>query len=190
MKKVITILICAVAILAIVSQIAYLYLGSAHSGGKYYSSPERQVEQLSTEYYLGPTINENNSKISNVVHYEILDGVFESASPIGYYIQFIYKENEIDCEITIMSQSAKGYKGDIQNSNIYLYQNIEIYLYDFLDEERNIISRQTMAVLGDYVCNVTLPAISPNDIKFERYRELSLEFMFELIDNYKNRNID
>lgn len=178
MKKVTFVLICSVLVL-----IGYLYLGSARSGN-YYSEPEREVEQLSTEYYLGPTINENNDKISNIRYYEVLDGVTESASPIGYYVLFDYKENEIDCEIHLHSNPSGKYEGDFKNSNIYLYKDHKIYLWDFLDEERNLVTRSSKAVIGDYICSVEIPLINPNDVNFEYYNEITINFMSELIDNF------
>lgn len=142
MKKITFLLMGAVVIL-----IGYLYFGSARSGN-YYSSPEREVEQLSNEYYLGPTIDENKSYISNVKHFETLDGVTESASPIGYYIQFDYNKDESECEITISSFTLKEYDGDIKNSNLYLYKEYEIYLWENLDEERNLVTKSSVAIIG------------------------------------------
>lgn len=182
MKRIFLAIICVIVV-----TISLILFGNSRSGN-YYSSPEREVDQLSSEYYLGPIINENNEKISTIKHFEILDGVTESASPIGYYIQFEYKENNIDCEITISSFPLKEYDGDIKNSNIYLYKEYEIYLWENFDEERNLVTKSNIAILGDYVCLVEIPRISPNDNNFESFKELSLEFMFELIDNYIANN--
>lgn len=174
-------------IVAVTLLTGFVILGSAHSGN-YYSSPEREVEQLSTEYYLGPTINENNDKISNIRYYEVLDGVTESASPIGYYVLFDYKENEIDCEILLHSNPSGKYEGDLKNSNIYLYKDHKIYLWDFLDEELNLVTRSSKAVIGDYICSVEIPLINPNDVNFDYYNEIMINFMSELVDDYITNN--
>ena len=135
--------------------IILILFGNGRSGN-YYSSPEREVDQFSSEYYLGPTINEKNKNISTIKHFEILDGVTESALPIGYYIQFEYKENDFDCEITISSLPLKEYDGDIKNSNVYLYKEYEIYLRENLDEERNLVTKSSVAIIGDYICLVEM----------------------------------
>ena len=187
MKK-INIFISIITILSLSWFVYFVVLGNGRSG-HYYSSPEREVEQLSDEYYLGPTINENNDKISNVVHYEILDGITKSASPIGYYIQFDYTENDINSEVFIESYPFERSESTIKNSNIYLYKEYEIYLWESLDEERNIVGICSYAILDEWLCTVSLGLISPDDINFNRYQEISLEFMFELIDNYENSNV-
>ena len=181
MKKTILVIL---SILILIS--CLIFFGNSRSNN-YYDEPIREVDQLSDEYYLGPTIDENNSKISNIKYYEYLDGITSSASPIGYYIQFDYKENEIDCEIAIHSKPLEEYEGDIDNSNVYLYKEHEIYLWEFIDEERNIVSKSSIAVLGDFVCLIEISPISLNDDNLECIKEISLELMYELIDEYIER---
>ena len=80
------------AILLLIGTIIfYTYVFFDGRSGNYYSSNIIEVEQLSSEYYLGPTIDTNKDYISNVKYFVELDGVTETASPIGYFNQFNYK---------------------------------------------------------------------------------------------------
>lgn len=164
----------------------YTYVFFNGRSGSYYSSPLREVEKLSTEYYLGPTIDTNKDYISNVKYFEELDGVTETASPIGYHIQFDYKENEIVCEIMISSFPFDEYDGDFISSNVHVYKGYEIYVHDMYGEESNIVSVLNMANLGDYMMNINV--LITNQDNYDCYREISLEFMYELIDNYIANN--
>lgn len=156
--------------------------------GNYYSSHIIEVEQLSSEYYLGPTIDANKDYISNVKYFEELDGFTETASPIGYNMQFDYKENEIDCEIIISSFPFNKSGGDFMSSDVHVYKEYEIYVHDtYLDESKsNIASVLHMAHLGAYKVVVNISITNLDHYNF--YREISLEFMHELIDNYVANN--
>ena len=165
----------------------YTYVFFNGRSGSYYSQPIREVEQLSTDYYLGPTIDANKDYISNVTYYENLDSVAETASPIGYYMQFDYKNNEIACEIMISSFPFDEYQGDFISSNVHEYKGYEIYVHDILGGSiNNIESVVSMAHLGDYKIDINVSITNQNN--YDCYREISLEFMHELIDDYLANN--
>ena len=151
--------------------------------GNYYSSPEREVEQLSADYYLGPVIDENKSYISNIRHFETLDGITKSASPIGYYIQFDYRKDEIDCEITIISFPFEKHEGDLISENVHKHKGYEIYLHDCFGEDNNHVGINSMSILGDYILTVSVD-FTNSEINYEHYQEISKTFMLELVDNY------
>ena len=157
---------------------------------KYYSQPIREVEQLSSEYYLGPTIEVNKDNISNVKYYEELNGITESASPIGYYMQFEYIENNINYEITISSYLLERYDVDIKSPNVLVYKENEIYLWEIYNEEGNLSNLECQSILKDYVTSVSVFSINDNteDIVYEDWQAISLEFMHELIDDYLANN--
>ena len=115
--------------------------------------------------------------------FETYDGLTESASRIGYYIQFDYRKDEIHCEIFIDSYPFEKYEGDFVSSNVYVYKGYEIYVHDILGGSiSNIVSVVSMAHLGDYKMDINVSIT--NQDNYDCYREISLEFMFELIDNY------
>lgn len=162
----------------------YTYVFFNGRSGNYYSSNIIEVEQLSSEYYLGPTIDANKDYISNVEYFIELDGFTEAASPIGYFNHFDYKENEIDCKIMISTFPFNRYVGDFISSNVHVYKGHEIYVHDtYKDESKsNISSVLNMAHLGDYKVEVNISIT--NQDNYDCYKEIALEFMYELIDNY------
>lgn len=173
-------------LLSIVNKLIILFFVSIFftgCSGNYYSSPEREVDQLNNDYYLGPVIDENKSYILNVKHFETLDGVTKSASPIGYYIQFDYEKDEIDCDITIISFPFEKYEGDLISENVYIYKGYEVYLHDCYGEGNNIVGVNVMSILGDYILTVSV-GFTNLENNYEYYQEISHGFMFELIDNY------
>ena len=176
------------AILLLIGTILfYAYVFFDGRSGNYYSSPLIEVEQLSSEYYLGPTIDVNKECISNIEYFVELDGVTETASPIGYHNHFDYKENDIDCEIMISSFPFNRYVGDFISSNVHVYKGYEIYVHDVLGGSiSNIESVLNMAHLGDYKVEVNISIINPDN--YDCYKEIALEFMYELIDNYVANN--
>ena len=181
MKK-IKIFISLITIISLFWFVYFVVLGNGRSG-HYYSSPEREVEQLSDDYYLGPVIDENKSYISNIRHFEILDGVTKSASPIGYYIQFDYRKDEIDCEITIISFPFEKYEGALISENVHKHKGYEIYLHDCFGEYNNLVWINSMSILGDYILTVSVD-FTNSEINYEHYQEISKTFMLELVDNY------
>ena len=165
----------------------YTYVFFNGRSGNYYSSNIIEVEQLSSEYYLGPTIDANKDYISNVEYFIELDGFTEAASPIGYFNHFDYKENGIDCKITISTFPFDRYVGDFISSNVHVYKGYEIYVHDVLGGSiSNIVSVLHMAHLGDYKVEVNISIT--NQDNYDCYREISLKFMHELIDNYVANN--
>lgn len=54
--------------------ICIAYFSTIKPSDQVYSQPIREVEQLSTDYYLGPTIDKNNN-ISNIIYSEHLDSI-------------------------------------------------------------------------------------------------------------------
>ena len=80
------------------------------------------------------------------------------------------------------------YDGDFISSNVHVYKGYEIYVHDtYKDESKSdIASVLNMAHLGDYKVEVNITIT--NQDNYDSYREISLKFMYELIDNYIANN--
>ena len=153
----------------------------------WYCGQLREVNQLSTEHYIGPTIDEKRDNIFDVEYYEFLDSNNYHAIPTGYYICFNYKIEDFSPRIIIYCRLQNDYHGDLISSSIYLYNGQEIYLFDHFDDDNNLVAKISRTILGDHVCQIYAYLDNFDEINYKYYQDISLEFMFELIENFNNQ---